>query len=207
LIGSAVGFATLGGDIGVSHSWQAGLSYLNADVENRAGGIHPNEELNEVEGSFTGDDDVAAIDVVYKWAPQGNPTERNFKFQAEYFTRDEEGVATLDEVTPSTSTLDARQSGWYAQGIYQFVPKWRVGLRYDQLDAENDGSNPAVLTQVGLDGEGHTPRRSSVMLDYSYSEFSRFRLQYNRDESYPNTDNQVFAQYLMSLGAHGAHAF
>jgi hypothetical protein len=45
------------------------------------------------------------------------------------------------------------------------------------------------------------------MIDYSHSEFSRFRLQYNRDESYPDPDNEVFAQYIVSLGAHGAHTF
>jgi hypothetical protein len=32
-------------------------------------------------------------------------------------------------------------------------------------------------------------------------------LQYNRDDSYPDSDNQFFVQYLMSLGAHGAHTF
>lgn len=46
------------------------------------------------------------------------------------------------------------------------------------------------------------------MLDWSGSEFSRLRLQYNRDESRANaTDNQWYLQYIMSLGAHGAHGY
>jgi hypothetical protein len=45
------------------------------------------------------------------------------------------------------------------------------------------------------------------MLDYSHTEFSRFRVQYNRDESYAVADNQWYLQYIMSLGAHGAHRF
>ena len=45
------------------------------------------------------------------------------------------------------------------------------------------------------------------MLDYSNSEFSRLRLQYNRDESQPQIDHQWLLQYTMSLGAHGAHRF
>ena len=28
----------------------------------------------------------------------------------------------------------ARQSGWYLQGVYQFMPSWRAGLRHDRLD-------------------------------------------------------------------------
>jgi len=33
------------------------------------------------------------------------------------------------------------------------------------------------------------------------------RLQLNRDDSGPETDDQVVLQYIMSLGAHGAHRF
>jgi hypothetical protein len=203
-LGSAVGTLTFGGDIGVSHSWQLGLSYLHAGVDDRTGGIHPDENL--IESSFTGDDDIPGIDLVYKWAPEGNPTEKNFKFQAEYFHRNEDGAVTLTDA-PGASSLNGRHSGWYAQGIYQFIPKWRAGLRYDQLDATNRGSNPAVLTASGFSDQGYTPRRYSAMIDYSYSEFSRFRLQFNHDESYPDADDQIFAQYIVSLGAHGAHAF
>jgi len=53
----------------------------------------------------------------------------------------------------------------------------------------------------------HDPSRVSVMGDFSNSEFSRLRLQFNRDHSRPEIDNQIVFQYLMSLGAHGAHRF
>jgi hypothetical protein len=46
------------------------------------------------------------------------------------------------------------------------------------------------------------------MFDYSPSEFSRLRLQLARDQSRPGvTDNQIFLQYIMSLGTHAAHSF
>jgi hypothetical protein len=46
------------------------------------------------------------------------------------------------------------------------------------------------------------------MVDYSPSEYSRIRLQYARDEArFGVTDNQFALQYIMSLGAHGAHTF
>ncbi|MEK7759254.1 MAG: hypothetical protein AAB304_06595, partial [Pseudomonadota bacterium] len=94
--------------------------------------------------------------------------------------------------------------GWYVQTVYQFMPQWRAGLRYDHLRAGDiqAGANAALF-----DTQGHTPRRASVMLDWSRSEFSRVRLQVSRDRSQPDADSQVFVQYIMSLGAHGAHAF
>ena len=46
------------------------------------------------------------------------------------------------------------------------------------------------------------------MFDYSPSEFSRLRLQLAQDNSREGlSDNQFFVQYVMSLGAHGAHNF
>jgi hypothetical protein len=55
---------------------------------------------------------------------------------------------------------------------------------------------------------GYNPQRISLMMDYSPSEFSRIRLQLAQDRSRDNaTDNQIFVQYIMSLGTHGAHKF
>ncbi|NJO24089.1 MAG: hypothetical protein HC868_15665 [Sphingomonadales bacterium] len=45
------------------------------------------------------------------------------------------------------------------------------------------------------------------MVDFTTSEFGRFRFQYNRDESRPEIDNQFILQYTVSLGAHGAHGY
>lgn len=90
------------------------------------------------------------------------------------------------------------------QAIYQFMPRWRVGYRYDTLHA--DAVDPAFAGTT-LDRMGRTPCRNSVMAEFNPSEFSRLRLQYNRDESGLRDDDQIIAQYIISLGAHGAHAF
>ena len=46
------------------------------------------------------------------------------------------------------------------------------------------------------------------MLDWSPSEFSRLRAQFAWDEArLSGSDQQLFLQYLYSLGAHGAHKF
>jgi len=189
-------FTRLGGDISDSHSWRFGLSYLRADVSGRTD--------NSDSAVFDGDSDLLAADVVWKWAPGGNPKYRNFKFVAEYFRRKENGTITANS---ASSTLQGKQNGWYAQAVYQFMPQWRFGLRYDRLGSDNTGNDLMVLDDAGLLDEGHTPWRLSIMLDYSRSELSRLRLQYNRDESAPRADNQWMLQYIMSFGAHGGHQF
>lgn len=205
-LGARTVFAKLGGDVGISHSWQLGASHWRADVEDRSGGGHGHGG-DEAEVSFTGDSRISGLDFVWKWAPQGNPTRTYAKFQAEYFLRDEDGLVTIAEDPVETTTYAGRQRGWYAQAVYQFMPRWRVGARYDWLRANNTGSDPDVLAEAGLDSGGHDPQRTALMLDYSRSEFSRIRLQYNRDESRPERDHQLYLQYIMSLGAHGAHAY
>ncbi len=58
-----------------------------------------------------------------------------------------------------------------------------------------------------LEALGDDPLRYSLMFDYSHSEFSRIRLQFERDESGLENNNQFILQYIMSIGAHGAHEF
>jgi hypothetical protein len=200
-------FIKLGGDVGMNHSWQLGLSHWQADAIARSSGGHAHGAGAAEEFVFAGDSAINGLDFVWKWAPQGNPQQRNLKFQLEYFQRDENGDVTNSADALETTSYDCAQSGWYTQLVYQFQPRWRVGLRYDQLSADNSGSDAVVLGEAGLDDEGHTPKRSSLMLDYSRSEYSRLRLQYNQDDSSENPDRQVYLQYVMSLGAHGAHQF
>jgi hypothetical protein len=194
--GASSGFVHIGGDLGDSNSWRTGLSYLSAKALDRATGDPANPDL------FTGTSKVIIADFVWKWAPHGNSYSKNFKFQAEYLRSNNDG-----EFTPaggSVTPYSATPSGWYTQAVYQFMPRWRVGVRHDQLKPDNPG---AAFTGTVLDNAGHTPKRNSVMVDFSNSEFSRLRLQYNRDESQPETNNEWFLQYTMSLGAHGAHIF
>jgi len=155
---------------------------------------------------FSGDSDLTIADVVWKWAPDGNPYRRNLTLQAEYFDRDESGTVSVDEGA-EVSRYWGAQKGYYVQGVYQFMPRWRAGARYDRLWSKNTGADTDVLDEAGLLADSHDPQRWSVMLDYSRSEYSRWRLQYNRDESRPQTDHQWLLQYVMSLGAHGAHEF
>ncbi len=197
--GAGVLFAHFGDDIGIEHSWRAGVSLHQTRRENAL------STVGAVSNSFSGDSQTAGLDFVWKYARNGNNRERYLKLQGEYFQRKESGLLTYNLAT--TDSYAVTQSGWYLQSVYQFMSNWRTGLRYDRLD-------PGVAA-VGVLNAGNVssdyafnPSRLSWMVDYSPSEFSRLRLQLVRDNSRQGLpDNQLFVQYIMSLGAHGAHQF
>lgn len=206
-------FSHVGGDLGVSHSWRMGLSYLQAAPDARRYQALDSTGVG-VTNSFAGRSKLWIADFVWKWAPEGNPTRRNFKFQAEYMLRNEDGRLTFDTdaaaAGPLPGSYSSRQRGWYAQATYQFMPRWRLGARYDRLESGTprigqvtDGALAAADFPALA---SHRPSIAAAMFDWSPSEFSRLRLQYSRDRSRPDAiDHQIFLQYIMSFGAHGAH--
>ena len=212
-------FVKTGGDIGISSSWQLGASYYRSEFAVReAGGHHPHGSVEvAVDNELVdGKVDVSGIDFVYKWAPNGNNRNTNFKLQAEYFVKNETATAEFVEGEYSAqANYDGQQKGFYVQGIYQFMPAWRVGIRYDHLAANNVIDNfvdngidqDEFLEESGLGTEGK-PNKQSIMLDYSPSHFSRLRLQYSQlDNGHDDVNRSIMLQYTMSLGSHGAHTF
>ena len=204
----------VGGDIGDSYAYRGGISYLQAWPSNRQYSAF-DAAGTPVINSFSGNSRLLIGDFVLKWAPHGNSTSTNFKLQGEYMYRIEKGILDFNSVStaPVPGPYSSYQSGWYLQGVYQFMPRWRIGLRRDQLSS---GTVNVGQVQYGILPPqdfpillGYTPKRSTVMLDYSPSEFSRFRLQYAYDQSRPTgaDDNELTLQYIFSLGSHGAHTF
>jgi len=201
-------FVHAGGDIGTSSSWRAGVSYLDTRAVDRVGKL-PDTAGNIALTSFAGKTHTTIADFVWKYAPDGNATRTNFKLQGEYFWQRASGDLTYDSDgalgLTNTDAYSANQSGWYLQGVWQFMPMWRVGLRYDRLSQGTPeyGSNAAFVAT-----DPFSPQRATVMLDWTPSEFSRIRLQYAQNKERPGfTDNQFFVQYILTLGAHGAHKF
>ena len=118
--------------------------------------------------------ELTVAHLVWKWAPNGNWKHRNFVFQTEYF--ENRDVETSE--------------GWYAQAVFQPLPRWRFGARLDALEIVGDD-----------------PKRQSLMVDWSNSEFSRLRLQFTNDQTGAEDINEWALQYIHSIGAHGAHTF
>lgn len=197
--------AHTGGDIGASHSWRAGLSVLNAKADGQAL-VGAAADGSALDSEFSGSTRVWVADAVWKWAPNGNATRTNFKLQGEYIRSRRDGTLVADP-SGAASEADYRavQSGWYLQGVWQFMPRWRVGVRTEQLDA----GTPDYGANAGLYAiSDYKPRKNSLMFDFNPSEFSRVRLQLAQDRSREGLkDNQLFLQYQMSLGAHGAHSY
>jgi len=208
-------FGHVGGDVGANTAWRAGLSYLKTSPEDRAFTDADSLGNPDVTQSFRGNSRLWIADFIVKYA-------RAFKLQGEYFRRAERGELTYDDTTSPTPQFGAaftdryssRQSGWYLQGVYAFMPRWRAGYRHDRL-SHGSVSNGVVASGAGpaaadfpLLMADHNPSRNTVMVDWSPSEFSRIRLQLARDKSRADvTDNQALVQFIFSLGAHGAHTF
>jgi hypothetical protein len=137
---------------------------------------------------------------------------RYLSFQSEYMYRIMNGTEyTRDQSNAIlSSTLDKHHAGIYAQAVAKLDQRWRVGVRYDVL-TQND------VVVGGTDQ--HLPSglaRYSAMIEYSPTEFSRLRLQCDRDLSRsvqtpggwsPQPYTQVVLQANLTIGAHGAHAF
>ena len=160
--GSGALIAHTGGDIGESQSWRAGLSLLRARASDQA--LDALDAAGApVTNAFTGTTRVWIADGVWKWAPNGNATRTNFKLQGEYLRGTREGTLVADAAGAALAgAYRAVQAGWYVQGIYQFMPRWRVGLRTERMDGglpTFGGSTAALALDEGI------ARRNSLMLD------------------------------------------
>lgn len=211
-LNGATVFAHAGHDIGDSASWRAGVSYVDLRATDRTWDDTDDAGVPVV-NSFSGKSRTWVGDVVFKWAPQGNPTQRYLKVQGEYLRRTEDGDLTFDvDGVALSDSYDSTQSGWYVQSVYQFLPRWRAGVRYDSLDSGNPSI--ALVDNGTLPPEAFpsllaaSPSRATLMVDWNPSEFSRLRAQFAWDDARDTErDRQFQLQYLYSLGAHGAHKF
>ncbi|MBI1210793.1 MAG: hypothetical protein GC190_04975 [Alphaproteobacteria bacterium] len=187
-MGTVTAYVHSGGDIDEESSFLAGLSYLRTKADGR----------NTGGDMFSGTDDLGIASLVYKWAPNGNPVNTNLVLNGEYFLGHEDGQF-------NGVPVNYNRTGFYVQGAYQFMPRWRIALRYAQVQSDID--LPLALAGSTLDDFGHSPQATSAMLEYDTSEFGRLRLQYTYDQSDLQPNNEVVFQYTIAIGPHGAHTF
>jgi hypothetical protein len=106
--------------------------------------------------------------------------------QAEYFLR---------KIVADQSAAAQTDAGFYAQVVAQLSRRWHGGFRFDQL-----GIPSSDLVSKGA--------RWSAMVMFTPSEFSRVRLQGQREKV--DRGGPVYEALLaleFSIGAHGAHPF
>lgn len=215
-------FVKVAPDLGVNHALQLGVSYVHAtqhqqvlthsaedaslstDDQTTADG--DTSDLAEQETGLAGNADLWGVDLVYKYDGGGAQGHRDFKLQTEYL-RSIRDLSVRSSAYPEQlgSPWKATTDGLYAQAVYGFAPKWNVGLRYDILGITNTLDSPAKEDFGSSD-------RWTVDVTWDLSEFSRLRAQYATSNVLvlPGERERFgafYLQFLMSLGAHGAHGF
>jgi len=149
---------------------------------------------------FSGDSTLYGLELTYKWKPSRS---NSLTVQSEYLYRRQKGDLT-DNVASVTDPLQRYQDGLYIQALYQWE-RWRFGARYDRMGIFKD---EVVLAGTDLE-YGKKPYRYTGSVEFNPTEFSRLRLQYNYDRAARDgeTNNEVFLQLILAIGAHGAHPF
>lgn len=154
------------------------------------------------------------IDAVWKWKPVAN--ERGYPFvrvQAELLGRAFRAAAQTDDsgstpVDVPGATL--RDQGGYVQALYGFTPGWAAGLRVEAATGRGDSYDPESQSFDRRSDPYRADRvRISPLLQWQTSEFSRFRLQYDYDDSdaLDGARHSVWLGFEVLLGAHPPHAY
>ncbi len=218
--GTNTQFINVADDVGEGGSYLLGLSHVDAQAAGQLGVTATGRQTSDEDPTriltFTGSTSLNILSLVYKWSPLGNVRYTQLKLQAEVFSGDETGTYLLgDPAAPgSLLPIDAtganrlNRSGWYAQGVYKFLERWRVGARYSEVTAEKPKDPAGHWIGTDLDPRGRTPSIGSAIVEFWPSEFSQFRLQYSQDQSNPQRSvDRWYLQYIVTLGAHAAHAY
>lgn len=142
---------------------------------------------------------IVGADFFYKWKPIRAESGWPFiGWQMEVMARRYEAGPVDDAPVPEEILRDR---GGYTQLLYGFKRPWIAGIRLDYV--AGTGGEPAADPLRG--------RRLRVSSNVSYdpSEFSKLRLQYNRDDlqSRGKIVHSVFFQWEFLIGEHGAHKF
>lgn len=147
-------------------------------------------------GSTT-DTSIYGMDLYMKWQP--GYTQRGFPFVSWH---SEALWRRYDAGNPGASGSEVLKDwGMFTQALWGFKPGWVAGLRWEYASADGDTSSDPLRD---------TRRRLSPNLTWYPTEYSKIRLQYNRDraEHLPErTAHSLWLQVEFSLGSHMAHTF
>lgn len=199
--GAFVLTARTGGDIGRAHSWQAGLSWLHNrreaaleedhDHGGEAGHDHGHDHAHAHGAAYSGKQ-LYLLDLAYKWAPDGNNSRQQLRVAYEY--------AELRDLNRYARSSDKHRAH-YLSVVWRFAPSWEVGARTDLL---------RVRQPHGDHFHGARLAEDALMLAYKPTHMQALRLQFTRQRDAVGFDTGKHAlqlQYVVSFGAHAAHAF
>ncbi len=191
----------IGHDWGAEHSWQWGLAWIN-NRRDPLPEVHSEAEHSHAHGARFVGRDFWLSDLVWKWAPDGNPQQRQIRLVWEW--------AQARRALPEAGWANGHSA--HSLGlVWRFERAWETGVRHDRLQVHartlHEGEwemNPGQL------------RESSVMLAHKPSHRQTWRLQVAHQTASNPGEQPVFAnparrsvvlQYILSFGAHGAHSY
>lgn len=164
-----------------------------------------NHFSDETPHAFAGESDLYGIDLTIKYYFDSYSS---LTWQSEWLYRDMDGIQFGDNGSNIiTATMQKKQAGYYTQFVYAPDQNWKLGARFDNI-YQNDVINNGVNQQ-----QPENMDQYSAMLEYSTSEFSRYRLQYSHSNALFNEEGErqnldsVILSVNIALGTHAAHAF
>jgi hypothetical protein len=206
---TAVGVYTttlkIGDDFSESSSWQFGLSYLRNEngkvtsFEEHDHSTDGHDDHDHSHASAVTGTNLYGADFVWKWAPNGNYKYSNFTLSAEYMLLDD----ILDSQFKGEKDAPDTLAAYYVSGVYRFTPSWSAGMRYSDAESYDGHAHGDHVHLTSL-----SDSEIEAMVAWDSSHFGTVRAQYTRVENQDKaTDNVFTLQYVMTFGAHGAHAF
>lgn len=139
---------------------------------------------------------IHGADLYLKWQPAHS--QRGFPFVSWH----------TEVLNRRYQTDDATLKDWggFTQALWGFTPGWVAGLRMEYAE----GSGGKAGYDISADALRDNRTRLSPNLTWYPTEYSKLRLQYNRDwtEHLAEKDaHGLWLQFEYSLGAHAAHTF
>jgi hypothetical protein len=192
------GFLKVSPDVGYAHTVQGGLSF---------GRSRSHQEVIEglVEEVLEGPTWFVGTDWVWRYDSARPLGRGDLTVQGEYLYREKDLQPIAAPASPAVPASHvSAQDGLYAQAVYGIASRWTLAGRVDVIGLTNRLERDDAATEY------RASRRYSAALTFNPTEFSRVRVQYNAgrfESDGPVTFHQVFVQFQMSLGVHGAHRF
>jgi len=145
----------------------------------------------------TTDTRIIGADLYLKW--QAAQSQRGFPFVSWHTEILDRRYEAGDPGDSSRETLN--DWGMFTQALWGFKPGWVAGLRAEYAKADGNTSSDPLRD---------TRKRLSPNLTWYPNEYSKVRLQYNRDWTEhlaDETADSVWLQFEYNLGSHAAHVF
>jgi hypothetical protein len=196
----ATGYVRIAPDLGTRQALQLGISAAR----------HDSQQAFHEEGAepfvSEGSAELYGLQAIYKRFATGAYGKGSFNVQAELFEVRSDQTATYHtDLLEIGIPVSLKQRAAYASANWGFAQRWQIGLRSAAAGINGELVEDGVREDIGLS------RQHSAALTWLPTEFSRLRLQVNRNdistEDGREKFNQIMLQYNLSLGAHGAHTF